>query len=124
MRNAPIYPATLPLFLAWNGSTLILIRLCRRQYDTMIRDAYGTLVLGPAMQHMGSEINAEYPNLPDELQKYYHALDKKWKIKGPALVKKIKALDYISCCALIDACERFWAGVTAGKESDPKKALD
>lgn len=50
-------------------------------------------------------------------------LDKKWKIDGPALIKKIKGLDYASCCALVDAAERFWAAVTAGEKPDPKKAL-
>jgi hypothetical protein len=36
-------------------------------------------------------------------------LDQKWEVDGPALVKRLQALDRLHCLALIDAAERFWA---------------
>jgi hypothetical protein len=34
----------------------------------------------------------------------------KWGVDGPVLVEKLRALDYIHTCALVDAIERWWQG--------------
>lgn len=34
----------------------------------------------------------------------------KWGVDGDALVARLKGLDRLTCLALVDAAERFWAG--------------
>lgn len=51
-------------------------------------------------------------------------LDGKWRVDGPALVAKLKALSYAGSAALIDAAERFWGRVSAGEQPDPRKLLE
>ena len=36
-------------------------------------------------------------------------LDRKWDVDGEALVEKLSGLDDLTCMAIIDAAERFWA---------------
>lgn len=44
-------------------------------------------------------------------------LAEKWKINGPALVTKLKAMSFIEACALVDASERWWNRVA--REENP-----
>lgn len=37
-------------------------------------------------------------------------LDEKWGVDGDALIARLKGLDRLTCLALVDAAERFWAG--------------
>jgi|GEM_PF-1448512 len=37
-------------------------------------------------------------------------LGTKWNVDGAALVQRLKNLDRLTCLALVDAAERFWAG--------------
>jgi len=39
-----------------------------------------------------------------------NGLDQKWGVDGEALIAKLKGLDRLTCLALVDAAERFWAG--------------
>jgi hypothetical protein len=51
-------------------------------------------------------------------------LDEKWKVDGPALLAKLRQLDYIHSCALADAAERWWHRVGQGEHGlDPAIAL-
>ncbi|MDI6872116.1 MAG: hypothetical protein QME79_12385 [Bacillota bacterium] len=43
-------------------------------------------------------------------------LDEKWHVDGPALVEKLRGLRLSQALAIVDAAERFWAAVAAGKE--------
>lgn len=46
----------------------------KRQHNGLRRNAYGALI--PAHpQYIDPSVNAEYPNLPDNIIEYYHALD-------------------------------------------------
>ena len=36
-------------------------------------------------------------------------LDQKWNVDGESLVQKLSELDELTCMAIIDAAERFWA---------------
>lgn len=47
-------------------------------------------------------------------------LDQKWGVDGPALVEKLRSLDRLTCLALVDAAERFWA---ASPQEDPRQAV-
>jgi len=48
----------------------------------------------------------------------------KWNVDGPALVKKLVALTYPQCVALVDAVERWWNRVAAGENKiKPSEAL-
>lgn len=48
--------------------------------------------------------------LPAEIQDAIalDQLDQKWEIDGPGLVKKLEALDYFQCLAVVDAAEAWW----------------
>jgi hypothetical protein len=35
-------------------------------------------------------------------------LDEKWDVDGLGLIRKLDALDYAGCCAVLDAVERWW----------------
>ena len=50
-------------------------------------------------------------------------LDRKWKVDGPALVKKRRALSYADSAALVDAVERWWNRSAAGEVPKPGEAL-
>jgi hypothetical protein len=45
-------------------------------------------------------------------------LDKKWKVNGKRLIRKLESLDYISRVALVDAVERWWMPLREGKVQD------
>ncbi len=45
-------------------------------------------------------------------------LDEKWGVDGAGLVAKLKALDLLSLCALVDGIERFWSGAYHKVTSD------
>jgi len=48
----------------------------------------------------------------------------KWKCDGPALVKKLRGLDYVDQVALVDVVERWWNRVAAGEPKlKPSEAL-
>lgn len=48
----------------------------------------------------------------------YEGLQEKWGVDGKALVEKLRSLNEIQSMAIIDAVERFWAGVTNGRFKD------
>jgi hypothetical protein len=50
-------------------------------------------------------------------------LAEKWEVDGPALVKKLEAMDYWHLVALVDAVERWWNRVAAGEQPAPAEAL-
>lgn len=50
-------------------------------------------------------------------------LDRKWEIDGPALVAKLKALDYAHAVTLVDACEVWWNRVGRGEQPEYGEAL-
>ncbi len=50
-------------------------------------------------------------------------LDEKWEVNGEYLVRKLKELDLLSMCALVDAIERFWSGPYHKERPDYSKVL-
>jgi hypothetical protein len=51
-------------------------------------------------------------------------LDQKWKVDGPALVRKLAALSYTDKLTLVDAAERWWNRVGKGEQNlAPMEAL-
>jgi hypothetical protein len=56
-----------------------------------------------------------YANIEDSLS---DGLDKKWKVGGKELVKKLRALTYAENAALVDAAERWWNRVGNGERPD------
>ncbi|NPV72156.1 MAG: hypothetical protein HPY55_16240 [Firmicutes bacterium] len=47
-------------------------------------------------------------------------LDAKWGVDGQALIEKLRALDRLTCLALVDAAERFWHECP---DEDPRQAV-
>ncbi len=43
-------------------------------------------------------------------------LDEKWQVDGEQLVATLKALRLAQCLAIVDAAERYWAAVGAGRK--------
>lgn len=50
-------------------------------------------------------------------------LDQKWEIDGAALVSKLKELDLLSLCTLVDGIERFWSGAYHKENADFSQVL-
>ncbi len=50
-------------------------------------------------------------------------LDEKWVVDGEYPVRKLKELDLLSMCALVDAIERFWSGPYHKERLDYSKVL-
>jgi hypothetical protein len=50
-------------------------------------------------------------------------LDEKWGVDGAGLVAKLKELDLLSLCALVDGIERFWSGAYHKESLEYSKVL-
>lgn len=53
-----------------------------------------------------------------------NGLAEKWSIDGPALVETVRALPLSHCLALVEASQRFWRAVSAGKDLTIETALN
>ncbi len=61
--------------------------------------------------------------LPREIEDaiMLNKLDEKWEVDGPALVARLKELDLVALCALMDSVERFWSGPYLKEQPDYSK---
>ena len=53
----------------------------------------------------------------------YDRSDEKWECDGEALIKKMAQFSYAENLAIVDAAERFWLEVSAGKSPTHKAML-
>lgn len=64
-------------------------------------------------------VRLAWANVEDALEDGYA---QKWEIDGPALVTKIRMLDYAATVALVDAVEMWWQRVARGEQPHPTVA--
>lgn len=109
------------------GRSTIISRDLERYYESlkyerqMLRDKLSTAEVSLILDTLNGLLMSDpftirllWANVHDAIG--MDSLDKKWEVDGPALVRKLKGLDYISLCALTDACERWWNRVGQGEQ--------
>lgn len=77
---------------------------------------------GEQARHLADPYSVQL--LPAEIEdSVIDGFSEKWKVDGPALVEKLKAMDLRYLMALADAAERYWELVVRGEEINPRYAL-
>lgn len=81
-------------------------RRCRPELSeaewSLLRDACNGWAVEPASAVAWLPLQVDDAIRLDEL-------DRKWGVDGPALIERLRRLDYAGCLAVLDEIERWWA---------------
>lgn len=101
-----------------------VLQRCRQDLRKLLSDNEIALILDSlnGVAHYDTySIQLTWAGVSDSIE--MDELDRKWEIDGPALVAKLKVLDYAHTVALVDACEMWWNRVARGEQPEYGEAL-
>lgn len=87
----------------------------RRSTPTLTVDEWKLLcdAMNGTLHESAVSIAAVWQEIEDTI--LLDAIDAKWGVEGPALVKKLKRLDYAGQVAVVDVVERYWTATRRGE---------